>query len=87
MSNPTDRRPVWDKMSTQEILEILNMNGYGAKNLSKALNGVIHYKNLHRWKSGDFQPRNPRDRALIQSFAADLLGGHNPAKRAEDCHF
>jgi len=75
-------------MNTQELLEFLHVHGYGAKRLSHALDGKIHYKSLHRWKSGAFKPRKSTDHGMIVAFARSIVAELiEQEKKTEDCPF
>jgi hypothetical protein len=80
--------PKIEGMSTQGLLEFLHKQGYGAKSLSQALAGKIHYKSLHRWKSGAYKPRKSSDHALIMAFTAVVVAKlAEQTKTTEDCPF
>ena len=72
MDNSAPTTPQWAEMTTQELLVALHARGYGAKRLSRALGGALHYRSLHRWKAGKFKPRHADQHALILSFAKQL---------------
>ena len=67
-----------NQWTTQELLQFLMEHGYGAKSLSVALLHKINYKSLHRWKSGAFKPRKPRDHVLILAFAQEVAARTKP---------
>ena len=80
--------PKIEEMTTRELLEFLHVHGYGAKRLSHALDGKIHYKSLHRWKSGAFKPRKSTDHGMIVAFAGSIVAQLiEQEEKTEDCPF